>query len=80
MLSEMLWLITQDTFDDMKISMESRQLETSILILGNPLISFLETCIPCSAFLRIVLLINLFLSYTFNLLLQQHVGQLNSTI
>ena len=28
----------------------------------------------------IVLLINLFLSYTFNLLLQQHVDQLNSTL
>ena len=41
-----------DTFDGMKINMESRQLETSILILGNPLISFLETCIPYSAFLR----------------------------
>ena len=68
------------TFDDMKRNMESRLLETSILILGNPLISFLETCIPCSAFLRLVLLINLFLSYTFNLLLQQPVDQFNSTL
>ena len=68
------------TFDDMKRNMESRQLETSILIPGNPLICFLETCIPFSTFLRIVLLINLFLSYTFNLLLQQHVDQLNSTL
>ena len=64
----------------MKRNMESRQLETSILIKGNPLISFLETCIPFSAFLRIVLLIKLYLSYTFNLLLQQHVDQLNSTL
>lgn len=66
------------TFDDMKRNMESRQLETSILISGNPLICFLETCIP--AFLRIVLLIKLFLLYTFNLLLQQQVDQLNSTL
>ena len=65
------------SFDDMKINMESPQLETSILISGNPLIAFLETCVPFSAFLRKVLLIKIFLWHTFNLLLQQRVDQLN---
>ena len=66
------------SFDDMKRNMESRQLETSILISGNPgLIAFLETSVPFSAFLRKVLLIKIFLLHTFNLPLQQRVDQLN---
>ena len=45
---------------------------------GNPLIVFLETSFPFSAFLRkCATIIKIFLLHTFNLLLQQHVDQLN---